>query len=251
MLSRGKHTKIYEIFRIWCYKRKSIGSLSIGGMRLVPWLYTNNAVQEISDNVILYDLSKIRGINAILSRVPQDFSGIYVWYRRFSFDQSAFDDPEAFVAAVLSELCKEHCAEREGQLPPMYRVSLKPETYFYKEDSLRKFASNKTFRQLVLTLLENSLLFQQPMYIGKATNLYNRIRSHLREGSKLRERFNLAGHNIDQCRLLLVGMPPELSSQYNEQNSDFESELPEAESEQLVEDILSRLFLPSFTLRYG
>jgi hypothetical protein len=220
-------------------------------MRLVPWLYTNNAVQELSDNVILYDLSKIRGTNAILSRVPQDFSGIYVWYRRFSFDQSAFDDPEAFVAAVLNELCKDHCAEREGQLPPMYKISLKPETYFSKEDSLRKFASNETFRQHVLTLLENSLLFQQPMYIGKATNLYNRIRSHLREGSKLRERFNLAGHNIDQCRLLLVGMPPELSSQYDQQNSDLESELPEAESEQLVEDILSRLFLPSFTLRYG
>jgi hypothetical protein len=46
-------------------------------------------------------------------------------------------------------------------------------------------------------------------------------------------------------------MPPELSSQYNEQNTDLESELPEEESEQLVEDILSRLFLPSFTLRYG
>jgi hypothetical protein len=31
----------------------------------------------------------------------------------------------------------------------------------------------------------------------------------------------------------------------------FDSELPETEPELLVEDILSRLFLPSFTLRYG
>ena len=220
-------------------------------MLLLPWLYTNNAVQEISDNVILYDLSKIRGINALLSRIPQNLNGIYVWYRRFSFDRSAFDDPEVFVTAVLSEICKEHCVEREGQLPPIYKVLLKPYTSFYKEDSLRRLASNEAFRQLILTLLENSILFQQPMYIGKATNLHNRIRSHLREGSKLRERFNLAGHNIDHCRLLLVGMPSELSSQYNQQDIDFEPEFSEVESELLVEDILSRLFLPSFTLRYG
>jgi|SRR5919199_6646259 hypothetical protein len=220
-------------------------------MLLLPWLYTNNAVQEISDNVILYDLSKIRGINAILSRIPQNLNGIYVWYRRFSFDKSAFDDPEVFVTAVLSEICKEHCIEREGHIPPIYRVLLQPYTSFHKEDSLRRLASNEAFRQLILTLLENSILFQQPMYIGKATNLHNRIRSHLREGSKLRERFDLAGHNIDQCRLLLVGMPPQLSNQYNQQDSDFEPEFPELESEQLVEDILSRLFLPSFTLKYG
>jgi hypothetical protein len=143
----------------------------------LPWLYTNNAVQEISDNVILYDLSKIRGLDALLSRIPQNFNGIYVWYRQFSFDKNAFDNPEVFVTAVLSELCKEHCAEREGHIQPLYRVSLKPETSFSKEDALRRFADNETFRQLVLTLLENSLLFQQPMYIGKATNLYNRIRS--------------------------------------------------------------------------
>ncbi|PSB22821.1 hypothetical protein C7B76_02590 [filamentous cyanobacterium CCP2] len=217
----------------------------------MPWIYADSAVQEISDGVILYDLSKMRGVNAILSRIPQNLNGIYALYRRFSFNEKAFDDPEVFIAAILEEIYKDHCAEREGQLPPMYRVALRSGTTFAKADSLKRFAASKPFRKLVLTLLENSLVFQQPLYIGKATNLQNRIRNHLSEGSRLRERLSLAGHNIDQCRLLLVGISSEPSKLSDTDTENFDSELPEAEPELLVEDILSRLFLPSFTLRYG
>lgn len=219
----------------------------------MPWIYDDRAVQKVSNDVILYDLSKIRGVSAILSRIPQNLNGIYAWYRRFNFSEKAFDDPEIFIAAVLEEIYKDHCAEREGQLPPMYRIALKPATTFAKDklDSLRRLSASQPFRKLVLTLLENSLIFQQPLYIGKATNLRNRIRNHLSEESQLRERLSLAGHNIDQCRLLLVGMPSESSSQPDSDSEAFDTEIPEAEPERLVEDILSRLFLPSFTLRYG
>ncbi|GEM_PF-1162821 len=239
------------------YLLKSAFSFIIGGYVFVPWIYADSAVQEMSDGVTLYDLSKMRGVNAVLSRIPQNINGIYAWYRRFSFNEKAFDDPEVFIAEILGEIYKDHCAEREGQLPPMYRVALKPGTSFAKTDSLKKFSASKPFRKFVLTLLENSLVFQQPLYIGKATNLQNRIRNHLSEGSRLRERLSLAGHSIDQCRLLLVGMPSEslgLSESLGSSDVDaeiFDSELPETEPELLVEDILSRLFLPSFTLRYG
>lgn len=217
----------------------------------MPWLYTDNVVQEISGGVFLYDLSRIRGTNAILSRIPRISSGIYAWYRRFNFDSRAFDEPKIFVDVILEELYKAHCADREGQLPPMYRVLLKPETFFSKKDSLEKLSADKEFRRFILTLLDNSLVFQHPLYIGKAINFQDRIRSHLREGSKLRERLYSAGHNIDQCRLLLVETSSKSSVQTSENIDEIEPEVSETELEQLVEDILSRLFLPSFTLRYG
>lgn len=110
-------------------------------------------------------------------------------------------------------------------------------------------------------LLDNALLFQQPLYIGKATDLYLRIRNHLGEGSILRERLRIAGHNIDRCRLLIVRTSDDSSSfatetiDEDECGSEFfeesDSEFSEVDLENLLEDILSRLFLPSFTLRYG
>lgn len=84
--------------------------------------------------------------------------------------------------------------------------------------------------------------------------MYTRIRSHLYEGSILRERLRTAGHNLDRCRLLVIGTSYSVSkfvSGDSDDNDESNREYPEAEPEQLIEDILSRLFLPSFTLRYG
>lgn len=84
--------------------------------------------------------------------------------------------------------------------------------------------------------------------------MYTRIRSHLYEGSILRERLRAANHNLDRCRLLIIGTSYS-GSNFVSGNADDDDEsnkeYPEAESEQLLEDILSRLFVPSFTLRYG
>jgi hypothetical protein len=65
---------------------KSAFSFIIGGYVFVPWIYADSAVQEMSDGVTLYDLSKMRGVNAVLSRIPQNINGIYAWYRRVSFN---------------------------------------------------------------------------------------------------------------------------------------------------------------------
>lgn len=230
----------------------------------MAWLHGNDAVHVLSDNVILYDLSQIRGIDAVLSRIPKSFSGVYAWYRCFELNPAANQNPEIFVSLILSELYKDHCAPRSARLPPSHRVMLQAETSLSKEKEsiLRRLSANQSFRELVLTLLDNALLFQQPLYIGKATNIYIRIRNHLREGSILRERLRMAGHNIDGCKLLVVGTSYESSSFTTENIDDqdeydselFEesdSEFSELELENLLEDILSRLFLPSFTLRYG
>ncbi|AFY88150.1 GIY-YIG nuclease family protein [Chroococcidiopsis thermalis] len=234
------------------------------GVYLVAWLHGNDAVQVLSDSVTLYNLSQMRGINAVLSRIPKSFSGVYAWYRGFEINSAAQENPEIFVSFILSELYKDHCAPRAARLPPSHKVLLQAETSLSKEKEsiLRRLAINQSFRELVLMLLDNALLFQQPLYIGKATNLYVRIHNHLREGSLLRERLRIAGHSIDRCRLITVATSNDLLSlkrenvniedEYDTDISDeSDSEFAEVDIENLLEDLLSRLFIPSFTLRYG
>ena len=222
----------------------------------MAWLDDNNVVQKLGENAFLYDLSRIRGVSAILSRIPDNTSGVYAWYRNFKIDSDVSNNPETFVSLVLQELYKPHCVTRETRLPPSHRLIIKPETVFSarKQQALHYHAANPYFRELVISLLHNCILFQQPMYIGKALNLRSRISNHLGIESVLRERFADAEHNIEQCRLLILSSPQKITcntSEDIEAEEDFESEFSYLEPEALIEDILSRLFLPSFTINYG
>lgn len=226
----------------------------------MAWLHGNNAVHQLSENAVLYDLSQMRGNVSILSRIPNNIGGVYAWYRRFEIEPNAVNDPDIFVNYILKELNKDHSASRETRLPPIYKIKLEPDTCFSKELLLKELATDSSFRELLFMLLSNSLIFQQPLYIGKAKNLYSRIRSHLSEGSILRERLATAGHKINRCRLLIIHTSSSNSNivaddmnEDNDLDNEFneESEYSELATDTLVEDILSRLFLPSFTLRYG
>lgn len=79
-------------------------------------------------------------------------------------------------------------------------------------------------------LLDNSLIFQQPLYIGKAANLHSRIRSHIREESILRERLSTAGHNINRCRLLLI-YTSYITSSFASDGADEEDDVDNQDSE--------------------
>jgi hypothetical protein len=221
----------------------------------VTWLYRNDVAQQLGENAFLYDLSKIRGVSAILNRIPDNMSGIYAWYRNFKIDDSAINNPEVFVSNILQELYKPHCVTRETRLPPSYKLIVKPETILSqrKKEALKHYADNYHFRELLITLLNNCLLFQQPLYIGKASNLKNRIRSHLSVQSILRARLKEAEHDLEQCRLLILVYSENkiCSASDNIQTEEEESEFSQLEPEILIEDILSRLFLPSFTINYG
>jgi hypothetical protein len=183
-------------------------------------------------------------------------SGVYAWYRNFDVDTAAHDNPEAFVSNILQELRKPHCVTRETRFPPSHRLIVKPETTFSlkKQEALKYYAANPYFRELIITLLNNCLLFQQPLYIGKAINIRTRINNHLSVESKLRDRLKDAKHNLDQCRLLILGCSENIN--YHTLNNaeledENESEVSHLEPEALIEDILSRLFLPLFTINYG
>ncbi|MHC5729942.1 MAG: GIY-YIG nuclease family protein, partial [Nostoc sp.] len=118
----------------------------------MAWLYGSDAVQQLSENVVLYDLAQIRGNSAVLSRIPDNIGGVYAWYRRFEIDANAINDPEVFVDYILGELCKEHSAPRETKLPPAHRIKLEAETSFSKELLLKELAADSSFRQLLFLL---------------------------------------------------------------------------------------------------
>ena len=222
----------------------------------MSWLYENDILQELGENAFLYDLSKIRGISAILSRIPDNMSGVYAWYRNFKINPSAIDNSDVFVSNVLEELYKPHCVTRETRLPPSYKLIVKPETILSqrKKEALEHYADKPYFRELLITLLNNCLLFQQPLYIGKASNLRTRISNHLGVESILRKRLKDAEHNLEQCRLLILGCSEIINDSTlgkSEIEEHDESEFSQLEPEALIEDILSKLFLPSFTINYG
>ncbi len=222
----------------------------------MSWLYRHNIVEQLGENAFLYDLSKIRGVSAILNRIPDNMSGVYAWYRGFNIDSAADDNPEVFVSNILQELYKPHCVTRETRLPPSYKLIIQPETILSprKKEALKHHSSNPQFRKLLITLLDNCLLFQQPLYIGKAINIKTRISNHLSIDSKLRERLEDAEHNLEQCRLLVLGCSS-ITNYDTSKNTEIEdvneNESSQLEPEALIEDILSRLFLPSFTINYG
>jgi hypothetical protein len=218
------------------------------------WLDASSVVQQLSEQVILYDLSQIRGTRAILSRIPESASGVYAWYRRFDLHPDAIQDPEVFESALLKEIYKPHFATREARLPPSTKLTVEAETTFSKQEVLHQLSQDISFRQIVCMLLQNSLLFQQPLYIGRAKNIQRRIRSHLSQESSLRKRPASSNHDLDQCKLLVIITTESLEDHYDSSlnlEDEEEQELPKEDSEKLIEDILSRLFLPSFTIRYG
>lgn len=218
----------------------------------MSWFYGNEVVQRLGENALLYDLSKIRGISAILNRIPDNMSGVYAWYRNYKIDDSAIDNSEIFVSSILEELSKPHCVTRETRLAPSHRLIIKPETIFSqkKQEALKHYANDPHFRELLITLLNNCLLFQQPLYIGKAINLKNRISNHLGVESLLRARLKDAEHDIEKCRLLILASSENPNNCFSE-SLENENEISQLASEALIEDILSRLFLPSFTINYG
>ncbi|YAF94968.1 MAG: hypothetical protein AB3A66_20640 [Nodularia sp. CChRGM 3473] len=44
----------------------------------MAWLYGSDAVQQLSENVVLYDLAQMRGNSAVLNRIPDNIGGVYL-----------------------------------------------------------------------------------------------------------------------------------------------------------------------------
>jgi hypothetical protein len=100
-------------------------------------------------------------------------------------------------------------------------------------------------------------MFQQPLYVGKAIDLQRRIKQHLQTKSDLRSRLDEAKIELDRCRLLIVFVDRSALNELPILDAasvadGAEDEQPDALALELVmEELFSKLFLPSFTQRYG
>ncbi len=187
-------------------------------------------------NLLLINMGKINGGNhSVLRRVPDETPGIYAFYRSLSITE----EPEAAMHDILRNIEAKKFADRSGNIGPIYNVTIKSHTSISdgKKRALIKALARPKFRATLQHTLSLSILFQTPLYIGKASNLRARIEQHLNEGSELSVRLGEVGVVIRSASLLLFPL--------DDDNAGDEAD------EELHEEIFSRLFNPLFTLRYG
>jgi hypothetical protein len=191
-------------------------------------------------DVELLDCDLIRGgTDAIVAMLPQT-PGVYAWYKKFLPPDPESSDAEMYFNFIISETKLPHCLERDARLNPNFHVYLRSERDFPqgKHAKLRSNCAHVDFRRFLHSLLQkNGLLFQQALYVGKADILANRIEDHLEGRSELRKRLKEASIEISRCQLAYIEVPT-LPGEGTGINL-------------VVEDILSRLFYPPFTERYG
>ena len=215
-------------------------------------------VSQISEDMHLLDLSRIRGGGgAILDRLPQGVPGVYAWFRTYQLPDEGKSTTE-FLTCLLGHLDLPQFAPREASIPPgtMVRIESRPSRPTGKLPTIERLCLQPDFRELLRRLLARSIYFQQPLYVGKAACIRTRIGQHLREESPLRLRLARIGIQLEYCRLLVHSLPggadaaddhdgdPEAVATVSEDDDEFTTE-------NVLEDILSRLFSPAFGLRTG
>ena len=180
------------------------------------------------------------GYKTALERIPEE-RGIYAFFpfRKYS------DDPDKLFEEIIFDIERKKFADRSSRLAPYYNVTLSSQTSISstKEPKLKKALHNKSFRTDILDVLGNSLLFQSPLYLGKAKNLKNRLNQHFDINSLLRNRLDEAGYDIEKTTVIII---PTTNSVDAEPDT-----LVAGDYEALTEEILSRIFQIHFTIRVG
>lgn len=190
-------------------------------------------------NAYVLHLSRFPGgaLDAI-SRIPDGQSGIYFWYRAFNYPTSK----EGFTETFKKDLFASKFPTRTGFIKPYFEVSIGSFSGLSrgKIKELEQALENDSFRAHIQKLLDLSIMFQAPLYIGKSSNVRKRIETHLTKDSPLQERLLQCDLSIKDTALLVMPM-----------QEDSENELKTMDDELLYEEIFSRLFNPPFNLRIG
>ena len=175
------------------------------------------------------------GIRSQLSQVPE-CAGIYAWHKSYRRLVALLEggDLEEVCEALFEELARPHLLTRSRLFSELgLEVSLSSNRKINKKSEIKKALRAEPFRRELMMVLRNAHLWQQPLYIGKAADLRDRLRDHLRIDSPLRQRLEKeAGINIDHCSVRFV-------------------EVELAIHAGVLEEIASRLFLPPFSKRLG
>jgi hypothetical protein len=211
-----------------------------------------NSVLELNqpEGAVLFNLTAFpSGSDAILQRISAGQPGIYAWFRSFQFREN----PEEFAEDLLTAVESPKFQARTGTLAPYYEVSLRSKSSMpeSKQKALRNALIDKDFSSALRFSLNWAMLLQAPLYVGKSVDLKARVTQHLRAGSTLRARLMEAGIDIEKCHLLIVPLPDSKETPHIgnvDKSLIVESELAQ---ELIFEEVFSRLFNPSFTIRLG
>jgi len=200
------------------------------------------------------------GSLAAVDYIPKDARGFYAWFRSYDYPE----DPELFVERLLDDIAAPKFAPRRGFVSPYYTIDIASggDMTDGRKDALRKAIHDPTFFSSLRSGLYHSILFQSPLYVGKAVDLRRRIMFHLTGKSPLRERLTGVGLDLDKCLLFVFPHPDEnthndsVSTETEDVERDSEdggdtSEDEALDHEVLLEEVFSRLFSPQFTLRIG
>lgn len=202
-----------------------------------------NAITELDDreSIHLIDCDAVLGEDEAVIEQVSRAAGVYAWYHKFSPPPPEATSGADFLRYLIRLLELPHALPREAPLKPLWQVHLHSSRNLTKakEEALGRLCEVPQFRAfLAQTLSQHCVLLQQPLYIGKAGCLQERITQHLRGQTLLRKRLLKAGIDIRRSVLLYITTPALAVELQDDQ-------------ELVVEDLLSRLFLPSFTQRYG
>jgi hypothetical protein len=202
------------------------------------------------EGALVINLSKFPdGPLSCTSRIPPATAGVYAWFRCFAYPE----DPDLLFKHLMKDIDRIKFAERTGSIKPYYELSLRSKSWISesKKIRIRKALKEDLFKNRLLETLDQSIFLQTPLYIGKSLNLKSRIEQHLGEESPLRTRLADAQIDISETRILLI--PTEDSIEVEDLSSidNDENQAEPTNNEELMEEILSRLFSPQFTLRLG
>jgi len=192
--------------------------------------------------------------DALLSRVPST-PGIYAFFKDIELNT---ENPDAFYNDLTREMFSKKFVDRVGSINPLYQVALRSKTEIPKSklERIRALSEHASFRTSVSQAMKLSLIFQSPLYVGKANDLRTRLRQHYEPSSPLSHRLADAGTPIHQTSVVLLPVSDGLQNeagnpQENGDEVDSEAGLEDDNQSQIFEEIFSRIFSPLFTIRYG
>jgi hypothetical protein len=203
------------------------------------------------DGAVLFNLSAFPcGAQSVIDNIASGQRGIYAWFRGFDLR----DGEQEGLTDLFDAISAPKFQKRSGYLSPYYDVSISSRSVLPegKRKAISTAFHRPEFREYLGIALKWSILFQAPLYIGKSIDLRARIDTHLKAESPLRNRLREASVEIDNCLLLLLPVPKFRGDDEGESDSTNSlGESVELEDELLFEEIFSRLFNPTFTLRIG
>jgi hypothetical protein len=149
------------------------------------------------------------------SLIAPTSSGIYAWYRRLSVDDTTDENFIVSIEAIMSNAAWPAMSRGKGRIGPYESdTSLRPFSRALsvsKRGMCQEMAQDPQRRASIASLVLQASVLQPPLYVGRATRLYDRVNAHLRGETHLA---TFLGSDFEPSQLVLAyletaGLPAE------------------------------------------